>query len=1005
MAAILDRDDGFIVTLEGHQPTITEQLQLLPFSQNLLCLPPLEFPPPPATRKHPSPLSGNCPRLGTEVRKYVLSIHDAHVSRLQKAKRFLSERKGTGRIVFLNGGFAAAQIACLDALKQELMWDADGVDMEEAAAREAEWAFQDMMNGGVSMLQHLSEEHPEPSVNRIPTETETIKEKMERMMGPTIDESTVGEDEAVTPRVMSPLSSVQSTAWASAAEKIDHMSKPSHLSIATIATVSTTAPRLPTPEEIEAGIEIGKAIAVHVRSRSNTTGAVVPPRYSPPPSPPTFRPESRRGGNEDRLKERRRAQRSQSIPPYYGRNAQARIGPKRKDPSFLKVTTTMPQNSCLLPPLEPVYSPVSIPTPPSSAKAVPDVADDRRFSHHSISDQFAHVGARGTVPPTRVPSPTPSSTADVSGATILPSPHYMKASFGGSPSSVGRLADEAIEPLFPSIEENLLVYITDGSCKDKGTKDLFERVLGDVAAAFSPRTPGSYQIQSQKAAEESGRRYLSPLQLSNQFHPHQHISTSKHESYQSYTSFASNETTRWSVHTTASATSRFSQVGSNHADPLSNIPKITADASKAPVEVQNEFRALMRQHFQFSPAASAPTVNEEEEEEFRWLQEGDEIDHIWWPVLRSNDWESNSEDVLCAGIDVLIAVGSEEVSGAGDSDEVALQGEELRKRLVERAERDFGARKSKSGPQGNKVGRVSLKYLLSSALPFVTRQHPELATPSTSILKGHFLLPEIERYISLNPTVRVLLLDFDFYTGSQAILSLRRLLACPTPPPDALESPVDMLKIACVADGATQISAKVPHHDKKSPNARVGSQIRIRTSYGQTTTSYTLSGWTPTSPNAPTDALKPAGARSRSVRRIQRRPWVPKQRLISVADILLPPLTTTPSSSSFSAAIEELRAALKTRERVTGYFFDEDEMAAASPTSLLPSPGQQEREDERDRQKSRKDLTAAPPLEGTSYYFDEGEDDEDEEEEEARKAAIRRRAKHGSKALRWLGLE
>ena len=156
---VMDCDDGFIVTLEGHQPTITEQLQLLPFSQNVLCLPPLDIPPPPPPRKSASPSStpssrDQFPVLDSAVRKYILSLHDAHVSRVQKAKRFLSERsKGSGRMVFMNGGFAAAQVACLEALKQSLAWGEGETEMQENATREAEWMFQDIMHGGVQALQ------------------------------------------------------------------------------------------------------------------------------------------------------------------------------------------------------------------------------------------------------------------------------------------------------------------------------------------------------------------------------------------------------------------------------------------------------------------------------------------------------------------------------------------------------------------------------------------------------------------------------------------------------------------------------------------------------------------------------------------------------------------------------------------------------------------------------------------------------------------------------------
>jgi hypothetical protein len=88
---------------------------------------------------------------------------------------------------------------------------------------------------------------------------------------------------------------------------------------------------------------------------------------------------------------------------------------------------------------------------------------------------------------------------------------------------------------------------------------------------------------------------------------------------------------------------------------------------------------------------------------------------------------------------------------------------------------------------------------------YVARQHPEVANPTNAILKGQSLIPEMEHYISLHPEARVLILEFDFYTGSPTSLELRRHLASTTVSLYASEPTVDMLNIACVADGATDI--------------------------------------------------------------------------------------------------------------------------------------------------------------------------------------------------------
>ncbi|CUS08763.1 unnamed protein product [Tuber aestivum] len=1014
---VMDRDEGFIVTLEGHQPTITEQLQLLPFSQNILCLPPLDLPPPPPPRKSASPSSSpssqnQFPVLDSVVRKYILSLHDAHVSRVQKAKRFLSERsKGTGRMVFMNGGFAAAQVACLEALKHFLAWEGDEMEMGENATREAEWMFQDIMHGGVQALQCNPLDGSKADGLKKNSCRESISDKVHRRMrsesAATRSREEIPEEEAAIPRPVtpvdkfpgSPMSGSQSTAWASAAEKMDPvMSKSSHLSLATIATVSTTAPRSPTPEEIEAGIEIGKAVAVHVRSRSNTTNTVAPPRYSPPPSPPVMRSESRRGSNEDRLRERRR---SQSIPPYCGRNRRSVTGKtlRRKDTSSLKISTMKPDDP-VLPLMDTVYSPMDIITPPSSAGVLPETPSSDQpstYHHRSIGDSFGHIGARDSVPSTRTASPTPSSTEDASGATIMPSPLRLGRNFTGSPPSViGRLAGEPVDPLFPSADDNLIIYLSDEI--EKGSNELLERVLGDLSASFTIRTPGTC------SREEPERRFLPA-----EFRP-QHIST-KHESYRSYESIASTETTRWSLGTTSSRGGNTADGGERQG---SHFPTVRLTSQSSPLDLQNELRGILRQHFPI-PASPVPAADDDDEET-RWLREDDEISALWAPVLSpySSPASGSQEDTPCSAIDLLMAIGSETTLSSGAEIDLAAQkGEELRHQLISRTEKEVSKRKDASGFSNNRVSRVSLKYLLCTSHAFVLRQHPEAANLERSIVKGGFLLPMIEKYISQNADVRALIIDFDLHMGSQAILELRRHLHCPTYTPETSDTSPAVLRIACIADGAIQISAKPPV--RKFPNASLRpaggnaaisptatsstNQIRIRTSYGQTTTSYTLSGWTPTSPNIPADALRIR----RSMRRRKDRNWVPKQRLISLADVLLPPLGSVPAGPGFVAAVGVLVSGVVERERVTGFFGDK---------------GDEERgwrgEDRRRKWEDRR---------GSSYFDDEedeeygdegegqeGEEGEEEEEEEGEsevddeRSTMTVRGRGGSKAFRWLGL-
>lgn len=933
----------------------------------------------------------------------------------------------------MNGGFAAAQVACLEALKQSLAWGEGETEMQENATREAEWMFQDIMHGGVQALQcNPSDGSRANGLKKSPCRG-SISDRMHRRMrsesASARSRGGIPEEEVATPRSVapvhsrlgSPMSGSQSTAWASAAEKIDPiMSKSSHLSLATIATVSTAAPRSPTPEEIEAGIEIGKAIAVHVRSRSNTTNTVALPRDSPPPSPPVMRSESRRGNNEDRLRERRR---SQSIPPYSGRNRQSltRKTSRRKDTAFLKISTKKPDDDHVTPlmdtiysPLmDTVYSPVDIITPPSSAGVSPETPTSNQPSseqhHHSIRDSFGHIGARDSVPSTRAASPAPSSTVDASGATIMPPPVGLGTNLNGSPPSVvGCLVGESMEPLFPSADDNLVIYFSDEI--EKGSNDLLERVLGDLSASFTIRTPGTCP------REEPEHRFL-PAGFR-----HHHIST-RHESYLSYSSIASTETTRWSLNTVSSRGGNATN-GGRQQD--SSFPTISLTSQKSPLDLQNELRGIMRQHFPM-PTFPIPGTDDDDEET-RWLLEDDEISALWAPVLSPNSSSaSNSEeDTPCSAIDLLIAIGSETTLSSGAEIDLAAQkGEELCHELISCTEKEVSKRKCASGFSNNRVSRVSLKHLLCTSQALVSRQHPEASNLERSIVKGGFLLPMIEKYISQNTDVRALIIDFDLHMGSQAILELRRHLHRPMYTPEAPDTTPAVLKIACIADGATQISAKPPV--RKFPNASLqpprnnatisattaspANQIRIRTSYGQTTTSYTLSGWTPTSPNIPADALRIR----RSMRRRRDRNWVPKQRLISLADVLLPPLGTAPAGPGFIAAVEVLVSGVSERERLTGFFGDEgDEERGWRGKDRGGRRGEDRRAEDRRIEDRR----------GSSYFVDDEDEDYGDEGEEEREegeggeggegeesevddergAMARRRTKGGSKAFRWLGL-
>lgn len=918
-------DDGFIVTLEGHHPTITEQLRLLPFSQNILCLPPLELPPTPPVREKLNPEDG-LPPLDPAVRQFILSLHHAHVARLARAKAFLADRRGE-RMVFLNGGFAAAQVACLETLRTALMSEENG--NLENASREAEWVFEDIMQGGVQGLldqeeldqrewernQEQGSAYGMVEIGHIPSDAESVSGRgrmVERELYPHQLEMTPEPTPENTPKI--PEERSPSPQKEKARERLR-------------ARV-VSGPRNPTLEEIAAGVEICKAsVAVRVGNRCNAGTPVS--KYSPPPSPPpVVRTEFLLGQYGSAGPPRKR---SEDMPKEDSGKPK---GSRRKDR----------ENNYILPPIESGHS-IEIPTPPSSAKVILENANATQFPAFSDEYQSPELPRTGSCASERPSSPTPSSTADISGATILPSPRYLSGGFGAPP----QFFKEPVDPLFPSVGEHLVIYFPSPDTQKSPNPQFLEKVLGDFAASFTPQTPGYFRSNPQallmKRNSEAQKTYLSPL--STNFN----CNTHGRDSFQSMTSsIATNATPPWPPRSSLQST--------HHPDPpLSSIPTITTTAEKSPADLQNELRAVMRIHF---PPASCPSVSiskdkyseDDDDEGMRWLLEDSEIDRIWRPIL-----SRAPDDPAYSTVDLIVAIGAEE---DGENTESCV-GIELRRRLVEHIE---GIARKK-GSAWNCGGRVGLKHLLSSSLPKMRTQHP--GTRDSTVLKGHFLLPELEHHLAQNPHTRVLVVEFDFYTGSSAILELQRILG-----PD-----VNVVKVAAIADGVTQISSK----PVKSKSPKAGG-IRIRTSVGATTISYSLGPNTPTTPTSPAGAL-----------RIPRKPtpgkqqtWIPKQRLISRADMLVPPFSTV-SSGMFVDAVEAVGMALRVRERMNGSYGREENEIPATPRIV-------KRMEEGRFEDKRRD---------TSYYLEEEETDEEDSSE--MRASFRKRVKNGSKALKWLGLE
>ncbi|KAI1765838.1 hypothetical protein GGR53DRAFT_245547 [Hypoxylon sp. FL1150] len=123
---------GSLVAFEGPLDTISTQLRLLPNSPNILIVPPLQH----FLREQPDgPF---------DARSHILMVHRAFSERIEIAQAFLRDSTPNNkRLVFMNGGTASAQVACVGEISKYLT---DG-DFSQA-----ERIFRALVRNGVAGL-------------------------------------------------------------------------------------------------------------------------------------------------------------------------------------------------------------------------------------------------------------------------------------------------------------------------------------------------------------------------------------------------------------------------------------------------------------------------------------------------------------------------------------------------------------------------------------------------------------------------------------------------------------------------------------------------------------------------------------------------------------------------------------------------------------------------------------------------------------------------------------
>lgn len=135
---------GSVVAFEGNHDTISTQLRLLPTSSKVLIVPPLEQ----FLDKQTAPLA-------SDLRATILYIHNGAAKRAETVDTFLhGGASDSKKLVFLNGGTAAATAKCIAAIRKHYV---------NTTLEEAEFIYHELVRNGVAGLQRSKPYHRKAS--------------------------------------------------------------------------------------------------------------------------------------------------------------------------------------------------------------------------------------------------------------------------------------------------------------------------------------------------------------------------------------------------------------------------------------------------------------------------------------------------------------------------------------------------------------------------------------------------------------------------------------------------------------------------------------------------------------------------------------------------------------------------------------------------------------------------------------------------------------------------
>lgn len=313
---------------------------------------------------------------------------------------------------------------------------------------------------------------------------------------------------------------------------------------------------------------------------------------------------------------------------------------------------------------------------------------------------------------------------------------------------------------------------------------------------------------------------------------------------------------------------------------LRQVFSIDIPADKSPLEVQNELRVLLQKYLPPANTAETPTQAEFPEAS-AWLMD-QEVD-LFAPLLSLGD--ESIPCTLCPALDLIVAVGADGAGREVPASDTTRKTTSLAGSLCTALE-SLGNQADGDTNAYTRGARITVKTLLRDALHYLP-SHP--GTTLDDIAAGCFLLPALEAHLKSTPSLRLLILEFDLRTGSQAIVALKTLV------------PTTMLRLLIIGE-------------QPPPIHNHGGRIYVRQSIGKTTMSFS-------SLPSPVTRERP-----------KHRPFqAARTAALSRADLIISP---SAGEQKHAAALEIVREGIRARRIECGVLA----VSATEPTVTLSPP-------------------------------------------------------------------